>query len=54
MKRIALAVAISLVAGFAVGAWVGGDEPTAAGPTALGDLPTDASTEDRLARRSQR
>lgn len=56
MKIIALAVAISLVAGFAVGAWVGGDEPTAAGPagaTSLGDLPTDASTADRLARLEQ-
>jgi len=53
MNRIAIAVVISLIAGFAVGAWVGGDGseggttfPTGAG----GTLDSEASTEDRLLR----
>jgi membrane-associated protease RseP (regulator of RpoE activity) len=53
MNRIAIAVVVSLIAGFAVGAWVGGDDSE--GVTTLpvdggGILDSEASTEDRLLR----
>ena len=53
MNRIAIAVAVSLLAGFAVGAWVSGDDATRTANTPMfeGELPgTEASTEDRLLR----
>lgn len=56
MNRIALAVAISLLAGFAVGAWFSGDEPESersAVSRVAGDLPANASAEDRLLRLEQ-
>ena len=56
MNRIALAVVISLLAGFAVGAWFSGDEPDSeqsARSRLAGDLPADASAEDRLLRLEQ-
>ncbi len=50
MPRIIAAVIISLLAGFAVGAWLGGDEQEApaasSGPVLLG---SDASVEERIA-----
>lgn len=56
MNRVALAVAISLLAGFAVGAWFGGEEPVIERPDAAasgGALPAGASVEDRLLRLEQ-
>ncbi len=53
MNRIAVAVVVSLLAGFAVGAWVAGDdaERLAGLPTtASGPVDSNASTEDRLLR----
>jgi C-terminal processing protease CtpA/Prc len=53
MNRIAIAVVVSLIAGFAVGAWVVGDDPeaTAPNPTVASGFPdSEASTEDRLLR----
>lgn len=52
MPRIIAAIVISLIAGFAVGAWVGGDKPEfAAGPSAnpaAGNLDQTAPLEERL------
>ena len=55
MHRIIVAVIISLLAGFAVGAWVGGDTivPQVDAPTGTEVLGADASNEDRLARIEQ-
>lgn len=56
MNKIALAVVISLLAGFAVGAWLGGEEATtghSAQQAETGVLPESASAEDRLARLEQ-
>ena len=56
MKRIAIAVVVSLLAGFAVGAWVGGDdaERTASALTAVGENSgSQTSVEDRLLRLEQ-
>lgn len=56
MNRVVVAVAISLLAGFAVGAWFSGDEPAAGQPAASRSndaLPADASAEDRLQRLEQ-
>lgn len=56
MNKVALAIVISLLAGFAVGAWVSGEEATSDDlqePTLAGALPEGASTEDRLARLEQ-
>lgn len=53
MNRIAIAVVVSLLAGFAVGAWVAGDdaERLAGSPaTASAPLGDSASAEDRLLR----
>lgn len=53
MNRIAIAVVVSLLAGFAVGAWVSGDDATRTANTPMleGELPgTGASTEERLLR----
>ena len=53
MNRIAVAVVVSLLAGFAVGAWVVGDDTgrMASVPTSAGGSPGDsASTENRLER----
>lgn len=53
MNKIAIAVVISLLAGFAVGAWVSGDNAvgTASAPTAENGLVgSEASTEERLLR----
>ena len=53
MNRIAIAVVVSLLAGFAVGAWVSGDDATRQANTPMleGELPgTGASTEERLLR----
>ena len=53
MNRIAIAVVISLLAGFVVGAWVSGDNAvgTASAPTAENGLVgSEASTEERLLR----
>ena len=53
MNRIAIAVVVSLLAGFAVGAWVSGDDATRTANTPMleGELPgTEGSTEDRLLR----
>ena len=56
MNKIALAVVISLLAGFAVGAWMGGEAATAdrsVPSTETGALPESASAEERLARLEQ-
>ena len=56
MNKIALAVVISLLAGFAVGAWMGGEEATtdrAVPLTETDALSESASAEDRLARLEQ-
>lgn len=56
MNKIGLAVVISLLAGFAVGAWIGGEEATtghAVQQAETGVLPESASAEDRLARLEQ-
>jgi len=56
MNRIAIAVVVSLLAGFAVGAWVGGDdaERSATAPTAVSENPgSQTSVEDRLLRLEQ-
>jgi len=56
LNKIALAVVISLLAGFAVGAWLGGEEATtghSAQQAETGVLPESASAEDRLARLEQ-
>ena len=55
MNKVALGVVISLLAGFAVGAWFGGGEPATEQPVAsrAGALPADASAEDRLLRLEQ-
>ena len=53
MNRIAIAVVVSLLAGFAVGAWVSGDDATRTANTPMleGELPgTEGSTEERLLR----
>ena len=53
MNRIAIAVVVSLLAGFAVGAWVSGDDAagTANTPALEGELlASEVSTEDRLLR----
>lgn len=53
MNRIAIAVVVSLLAGFAVGAWVSGDDATRTANTPMleGELPgAEGSTEDRLLR----
>jgi len=53
MNRIAIAVGVSLLAGFAVGAWVGGDEPEGTAPiTTLvsGSLDSESSVDERLLR----
>ena len=44
MSRIVAAIAISLIAGFAVGAWITGDEST----SAINDAESSARTEERL------
>ena len=56
MNKIALAVVISLLAGFAVGAWMGDEAATAdrsVPSTETGALPESASAEERLARLEQ-
>ena len=56
MNKIALAVVISLLAGFAVGAWLGGEEATtgdSAQQAETGVLPESAGVEDRLTRLEQ-
>ncbi|RZV37747.1 MAG: PDZ domain-containing protein [Chromatiales bacterium] len=55
MNKVALGVVISLLAGFAVGAWFGGEQPAADQPVAsrAGALPDEASAEDRLLRLEQ-
>ena len=56
MNRVAFAVVISLLAGFAVGAWFGGEEPGDGRPGATPSdaaLPAAASAEDRLQRLEQ-
>ena len=56
MNRIAIAVVVSLLAGFAVGAWIGGDdaERTATVSTAVSENPgSQASVEERLLRIEQ-
>lgn len=53
MNKIALAIAISLLAGLAVGAWIAGDGPPreeAPESAALEALPEDAGAEERLQR----
>lgn len=53
MNRIALAIVVSLLAGFAVGAWIGGEGATSSHSLQQADtvaLPESASDEDRLAR----
>ena len=46
MNKVALGVVISLLAGFAVGAWFGGEQPAADRPVAsrAGALPAEASS----------
>lgn len=56
MNKIGLAVVISLLAGFAVGAWIGGEEATTGHSVQQAEtsvLPESASAEDRLARLEQ-
>lgn len=56
MNRIALAIVVSLLAGFAIGAWIGGEEATSSDSMQQADtvtLPESASDEDRLARLEQ-
>ncbi len=56
MNRMAIAVAVSLLAGFAVGAWIVGEEPAATEPeaqTATGFLGSEAGSEERLQRLEQ-
>lgn len=56
MNKIAIAVALSILAGFAAGAWFGGDAPEGErSSAAAGDqvLPEDVSAEDRLLRLEQ-
>jgi len=53
MNKIAIAIVVSLLAGFAVGAWLAGDDPegTTARPAAGSViLDSDSSAEDRLSR----
>jgi membrane-associated protease RseP (regulator of RpoE activity) len=53
MNKIAIAVVVSLLAGFAVGAWVAGDDPEGStAPPAAGSviLDSDSSADDRLSR----
>jgi membrane-associated protease RseP (regulator of RpoE activity) len=53
MNKIAIAIVVSLLAGFAVGAWVAGDDPEGStAPPAAGSviLDSDSSAEDRLSR----
>lgn len=56
MNRMAIAVAVSLLAGFAVGAWIVGEEPAATEPeaqTATEFLGSEAGSEERLQRLEQ-
>jgi membrane-associated protease RseP (regulator of RpoE activity) len=53
MNKIAIAVVVSLLAGFAVGAWLAGDDPEGStAPPAAGSviLDSDSSADDRLSR----
>lgn len=53
MNKIAVAIAVSLLAGLAIGAWVVGDTPEgqAAAPVAVGGaIDSEATAEDRLRR----
>lgn len=56
MNKVVLGVVISLLAGFAVGAWFGGEQPAhepSVATLAGGALPADASAEERLQRLEQ-
>lgn len=56
MNKIAVAVALSILAGFAAGAWLGGEAPESKRPSAATGnqvLPEGASAEDRLLRLEQ-
>ena len=53
MNKIAISIVVSLLAGFAVGAWLAGDDPEGTtAPPAAGSviLDSDSSAEDRLSR----
>ena len=53
MNKIAIAIVVSLLAGFAVGAWLAGDDPEGStAPPAAGSviLDSDSSADDRLSR----
>jgi len=53
MSKIVIAIVVSLLAGFAVGAWLAGDDPEGTtAPPAAGSviLDSDSSAEDRLSR----